>query len=46
VAVGGVEINGDPVLFEAPGASAADRKAVLLAAVALSVFWDPANLDT
>lgn len=45
VAIGGVEINGDPVMFAAPGASAADRKAILLAAVALSVFWDPANLD-
>ncbi len=45
VAIGGVEINGDQVMFAAPGASAADRKAILLAAVALSVFWDPANLD-
>lgn len=45
VAIGGVEINGDPVVFEAAGAGAADRKAILLAAVALSVFWDPANLD-
>lgn len=45
VAVGGVEINGEPVLFEAPDASAAERKAILLAAVALSVFWDPAKLD-
>ncbi len=46
VAVGGVEINGNPVMFEAPGASEADRRAILLAAVALSVFWDPANLDS
>lgn len=45
VAVGGVDLNNGPVVFEAPTASTADRKAVLLAAVALSVFWDPANLD-
>ncbi len=45
VAVGGVDLNNGPAVFEAPGASVADRKAVLLAAVALSVFWDPANLD-
>lgn len=45
VAVGGVDLNNGPAVFEAPGASVADRKALLLAAVALSVFWDPANLD-
>ena len=45
VAVGGVDLNNGPAVFEAPGATVADRKAVLLAAVALSVFWDPANLD-
>ena len=44
-AIGGVEINGDPVMFAAPGANTADRRAILLAALALSVFWDPANLD-
>jgi hypothetical protein len=32
-------------MFEATGADGADRKAILLAAVALSVFWDPANLE-
>lgn len=45
VAIGGVDLNNGPAMFEAAGASAADRKAVLLAAVALSVFWDPAQLD-
>ncbi len=45
VAVGGVEINGEPVMFEAPGVTSADRRAILLAAIALSVFWDPANLE-
>jgi len=45
VAIGGVDLNNGPAMFEAPGASAADRKAVVLAAVALSVFWDPANID-
>jgi hypothetical protein len=45
IAVGGVEINGDPVVFEAAGVSTAERRAILLASVALSVFWDPANLD-
>ncbi|MFT3722474.1 MAG: hypothetical protein QM773_02720 [Hyphomonadaceae bacterium] len=44
-AIGGIEINGDPVMFAAPGTSLADRRAIMLAAVALSVFWDPANLD-
>jgi hypothetical protein len=43
--VGGVQLNGAPVMFEATGADGADRKAILLAAVALSVFWDPANLE-
>jgi hypothetical protein len=45
VALGGVDLNNGPSVFEAAGASEADRKAVLLAAVALSVFWDPASLD-
>jgi hypothetical protein len=45
VAVGGVEINGDPVIFEAEDASDAERRAILLASVALGVFWDPAKLD-
>lgn len=45
IAIGGVEINGEPVMFSAPGTNPADRRAIMLAAVALSVFWDPANLD-
>lgn len=45
VAIGGVETNGDPRLLEAPGVTPADHRAILLAAIALSVFWDPANLE-
>lgn len=45
VAIGGVDLNNGPSVFEAPGATQADHRAVLLAAVALSVFWDPAQLD-
>lgn len=45
VAVGGVDLNNGPLMFEAPNATTADRKAVMLAAVALSVFWDPASLE-
>lgn len=44
-AIGGVDLNNGPLMFAAPGASEADRKAVLVAALALSVFWDPANLE-
>lgn len=46
VAIGGVEINGEPRVFEAAGASEADRKAMFMAALALSVFWDPALVET
>lgn len=45
VAIGGVDLNNGPLMYEAPDASAADRRAVLLAALALSIFWDPANLE-
>lgn len=44
-AIGGVDLNNGPQMFEAPGASEADHRAVLIAALALSVFWDPANLE-
>ena len=45
VAIGGVDLNNGPLMYETPGASAADHRAVLLAALALSIFWDPANLE-
>ncbi len=45
VAIGGVDLNNGPLMYEASGASAADHRAVLLAALALSIFWDPANLE-
>lgn len=45
VAIGGVDINGGPAMIEAAGLSPADHRAVMLASVALSVFWDPANLE-
>lgn len=45
VAIGGVDINGGPAMIEAAGLSLADHRAVMLASVALSVFWDPANLE-
>lgn len=45
IAIGGVDLNNGPSVYEAAGASEADRRAVLLAAVTLSVFWDPASLE-
>jgi hypothetical protein len=45
IAIGGVDLNNGPMMLQGAAASEADRKAVLLAAVALSVFWDPAALD-
>jgi hypothetical protein len=45
VAVGGVDINGGPAMIETAGLGPADHKAIMLASVALSVFWDPANLE-
>lgn len=45
VAIGGVDINGGPAMIETAGLSPADHKAIMLASVALSVFWDPANLE-
>lgn len=44
--VGAVELNGRPVLSVAPGASRDLRHALAVGALALAVFWDPANLDT
>lgn len=45
LAIGGVDLNNGPLVYEAPSASAADHRAVVLAALALSVFWDPAALE-
>jgi hypothetical protein len=42
-AVGAVELNGRPVLVVEPGASPRLRRTLTLAALALGVFWDPAN---
>lgn len=43
VAVGAVEVNGAPVVVYAPETDAAERRAVLTGALALGLFWDPAN---
>lgn len=45
VAIGGVDLNNGPLVYETAGAGPADHRAVTLAAIALSVFWDPAALD-
>lgn len=44
--VGAVELNGRPVLIIEPGASPELRRTLTLAALALGVFWDPANTQT
>ena len=41
--VGAVELNGRPALMIEPGASPELRRTLTLAALALGVFWDPAN---
>ena len=41
--VGAVELNGKPALVIEPGASPELRRTLTLAALALGVFWDPAN---
>jgi hypothetical protein len=45
-AVGAVELNGRPALVIEPGASPELRRTLTLGALALGVFWDPANTDT
>lgn len=42
-AIGGVETNGGRHVLLAPGLTDAERRAVLLAALALGLFWDPAD---
>ena len=44
--VGAVELNGKPVLVVEPGVSPQLEQTLTLAALALGVFWDPANTDT
>ena len=44
--VGAVELNGGPVLMIEPGASPQLERTLTLAALALGVFWDPANTAT
>jgi hypothetical protein len=40
--VAALEINGaKPVIFLPPAASSAERKAIVLAALALALLWDP-----
>jgi hypothetical protein len=41
--VGSVELNGRPAVRFSPGADAATRRAVMVAATALAVLWDPAE---
>ena len=44
--VGAVELNGRPALMIEPGASPELQRTLTLAALALGVFWDPANTET
>lgn len=41
--IAAVEVNGAPVLMLADGANPAQRRAALMGALALGLFWDPAN---
>lgn len=43
MAVGAVETNGNPVVFYGAGTDAPTRQAVLIASLALGLFWDPAG---
>ncbi len=45
VPVGAVDINGTPVLTMNESTDMAQRRAMLVSALALSIFWDPANSD-
>ena len=44
--VGAVELNGRPALMVEPGVSPKLAHTLTVAALALGVFWDPANTDT
>ena len=41
--LGAVEVNGAPVISLAPGADAEAQRAIVIGAMALGLFWDPAN---
>jgi hypothetical protein len=41
--VGAVEINGDPVVVHAAQSDTGTRRAVVIGAIALGIFWDPAE---
>jgi hypothetical protein len=41
--VGAVEINGSPIVSYDPAVSSSARQAILIASVALGLFWDPAE---
>lgn len=41
--VGAVEVNGSPTIRISRSADASTRRAVLIGALALGLFWDPAN---
>lgn len=43
IAMGAVEINGAPVIAYGERADAATRRAILVASLALGLFWDPAE---
>jgi hypothetical protein len=43
LAIGAIELNGSPRLFLSPRADPATRRAIVTGAVALAVFWDPAE---
>lgn len=43
LAIGGVETNGGPFVLYGPNLSPDERRAVLLAALALGLWWDPAG---
>jgi hypothetical protein len=45
-AVGAVELNGTPALVVEPGVSPRLARTLTVAALALGVFWDPANTDS
>ena len=45
VPVGAVDINGAPVLTMNASTDLAARRAMLVSALALSIFWEPANSD-
>ena len=45
-AIGALELNGKPVLTLSPDTDLDRRRAVMVAAVALATFWDPAVVES